>query len=427
MALVPTVIRVVTDDAIPVPVDNVLVQIFSSDGTTFITSGLTGNVTPTSGELEISLDGSAGGTTYVLRPALDGYSFLPTTEFQFNVFDPPAAPPNDNVIELETQVGAQGVPVLFAVEDDEAIPNPIEGVLIRLFDAGDSFITSFLTDSSGEAELYLEGVADPGTTYIVRLLKAGYIFDEPTQFVAVKDPLPAMETNEFEFVAAATTLPQATDPEMCRVSGFITDVGLRPRGGIYLRFMPKMLERFICTGFPYPATPSIVNRSITLYEAKFPVNNDGTVEFDLPRGGLYEVHIYGYEVPNYTRVVEMVVIPDAPAVKLEDLLFPYVESVTFDPVSVSGSAGTDTTAEVTVTDVLGLDRSTASELSTLLEFTSADEDVATVEVTADGVVTIRFLQAGSTQVDVARKEGTVAPQRPDLVALAYTPLTVTTT
>ena len=61
---VTVTIRTVDDQVVPVPVDGVLVSIFDSTGTTFLTSGVTGSITPGSGEVPFSLPGSVGGITY---------------------------------------------------------------------------------------------------------------------------------------------------------------------------------------------------------------------------------------------------------------------------------------------------------------------------------------------------------------------------
>lgn len=65
MALETVTVRVVSDDLVPVPVDGVVVRVYDSTGTTLLTSGTSGGVTP--GEVEFTLNGDLTPTEYQLR------------------------------------------------------------------------------------------------------------------------------------------------------------------------------------------------------------------------------------------------------------------------------------------------------------------------------------------------------------------------
>lgn len=74
MALETVTITISTDDLVPALVDDVVVRVFDSTGTTLITYGTTGSVVP--GVVEFTLDGAATPTQYQLRFFLQGASIV---------------------------------------------------------------------------------------------------------------------------------------------------------------------------------------------------------------------------------------------------------------------------------------------------------------------------------------------------------------
>jgi hypothetical protein len=422
MASVTVTIKTETDDVTPVPIDSVDVLIYQSDGTTFVTQGITGNPTPGSGEVQFSLFGDVPGVTYVVRLAKAGVSFLPALEFQILVTDPPN--PNNN-FTFTGHVGQIGIEAKLIALDDELSPNPIEDVRFRVFDSGDAFVTELDSDVAGETTLILEGDPDPGRNYIVRLYKAGVVFETPTQVIQVHEPLVAPNTNEFEFVGHVQTLPESTNPDMCRVTGTLYNVSRQPTKGLAIRALPILTNPDArVAGFPYPSNPTIVNRGVLAVEAKHEAVN-GAFDFLLPRGGCFDMHVYGMETPDV--VVERVNVPDAPAVALEDILFPYVQTVSYatDPINVA--AGDSVEVEVEVRGSDGKRLSSPEDLQGLVEFTISDEDVAEVEVTGENTLTVTGILVGTATIEVARRDNTTAPQRPDLPDIVVTPATINVT
>jgi len=418
MGYVTSTFRVVDDQATPAPIDGVLVQIFDSNDV-YVTEGVTGAVTP--GEVDFLLLGNTPAVDYIVRLSKDGFSFLPGPTSVASITDPP---PPLNEFQFTGREGPTTQLVTFITKSNDPTPVLLEGSTIRVHDEADSFITELTTDASGFAELPLEGDPDPGRTYIVRVKNPGWTFElGPTSLVNVLDPIPvgSLLTNEFTFLAEQPSIPESSDSDMCLLSGTFTDVSLRPLRDVTLRFIPTMVEPDgDIGGFPGASNPSLVRRMQLIRESEVTTGPDGYVEALLPRGGTFEVHLYGVETPG-PKTVGTIMVPDAAGAKLEDVLFPYVSSVTYDPTTVSFVTGD--TVEVTIV-VEGSNGRDLSECSgTFLEFASSDEDVFTVTQSAN-VLTLTAVGVGTGTVEVSRKPDTNAPRAPSTPDLVVTPLPV---
>jgi hypothetical protein len=106
----------------------------------------------------------------------------------------------------------------------------------------------------------------------------------------------------------------ATDPDLCRVSGYIKNVKGQPLAG----------QSFVLR---YCYVPIGLGGDTLLLQERIPVkaDKDGYVEFDLIRGAELTL-----ELPNLlSDVFKELKVPDAASVDLMDFLFPYVETVKF--------------------------------------------------------------------------------------------------
>lgn len=130
-------------------------------------------------------------------------------------------------------------------------------------------------------------------------------------------------SNSASISGSALTGSAATDPALCRISGYLRGIdGVALRGwGLTVRNMYN----------PYGQ----VTNTLFLAERKtFRTNTDGLVEFDLVRGMSVDI-----ELPN--RLTDHVIhrtVPDVAQIELVDFLFPYVVSIEFtspDPESVA--------------------------------------------------------------------------------------------
>jgi hypothetical protein len=421
MANVLVTIAAVTDDVVPAPIDGVDVFIYD-EFDAFVAQGVTGDPTPGSGEYETLLPGDGPGIDYTLRFFKAGTSF--PASLPISVTDPPAP---DNDFSVTGHEGQVGQLVQVVVKDDALTPAPVESVRVRLFDSLDAFLAEFFTDSSGIIDAVIEGDPDPGRTYIIRLFKDQWTFPGgATQLIAVQDPLVPPDTNIFDVTAHLAVPEESADPDLCRITGYVTDASLRALKDITLRILPReVYPSAVVAGFPFPSVPTPVRDKLLVSGIVTKSDKNGKMDFLLPRESIFDIHIYGLETPG-VQIIEQVWVPDAAAMTLRNLLFPYVASVVFaeDPIAVLESEAVE--VAVTVTGSNGQDIVAKSALLALLDFTSEDEAVATVEVD-DGLIRVTGVGAGSTTITVTRKEGTTPTQRPAIVALLVTAPVVSVT
>lgn len=418
MANVTTTFTV--QDALAAPLPGVEVRVFDAAGTVFQTEG----VTDAAGQVQLTLFGDVVAVNYTVFLSLTGYRF--PAPFQVGVTDPPA--PSNSFGPYTGTLGSS-LP-LVTINVNDAISAPISGAVVRFYTSpADTFITEVATDALGRAQTFLSGAADPGTSYIVRTVLSGVIFDLPVATIAVTDPLVAPQTNSFDIVGNVVTLAQAVTPNYCRVTGTLVDVSGRPLVDRIVEFKPVQYYQDPSDDVSYHlvAVPAIVNNAIHTTSARTVTNNQGQIDIELPRGGCYEVHVRGAENP--LTITEFVEIPDLPAIDLLDLLFPYGQTVTTPTtVEIDSSVAPAPTQSFTVTLSDGRVISDAQTLSTLLEFTPADTTVVTsAEISNNQTLRINAGNPGSTTITITRRSGTFGERVPALSALVNGTITVTVT
>jgi len=418
MGLVTVTIKVV--DGAASPIDGVTCRVFTDPGDVFVTQGVTGNPTPSSGEAEVTLNGAVTPVPYFVRLSKNGVSFLPSATVNIAVKDPT---PPANLFTFTGTIGETSLVVQIVVKDNQVTPQPVEDVRIRVFDAGDLFVTELDTDAAGEADVVLDGVPDPGLNYIIRLFKSGWQFTAGvTQVIQVQEPLVSPETNIFDIEASTPVIPESSHPDMCLISGFIGNSARQPLNKVQMRFLPQLKEpTAFVSGFPFPGDPTVVDGVSLVSDVKFGTNEAGYIEILLPRAGFFDCHIYGLETPG-VQIIQQIYIPDAASARLEDILFPYVVSLEWDLSSIALAVGETAilTPTLVTSNLQTIVNGTAIE--SLMNFASDDEAVASVVLQEDGTLSITALKAGSANISGAREADTWAPRRPPVDALVITPV-----
>jgi len=293
------------------------------------------------------------------------------------------------------------------VKDQDDLP--IVDVLVRVFDeTGTTFISqnyTTLVSGRAEAEFTLDG-DDPPISYTIRLSKTGVAFDgnqgdasKTPQLITIYSPPTAAPngTNNFEVIGQTFTLPTATDPRLCRASGFFKDPTGQPLAGLEMEFINQF-------------RPAVVD-GYGVLGAKVDVrtDEDGYVEIDLYRFAEYHVMIQGLETAEECDTGAIVfdrdiVVPDRASMSLLDLLFPVVASIDWGLTAVSVAEGEslDIFPSLTATDYRELTGSANEDVIYSVE----DEEIASVSASEDRV-TVVGKAAGITNLIATRKDQSI--------------------
>jgi hypothetical protein len=259
---------------------------------------------------------------------------------------------------------------------------PVEGALVKIYDqAGATFFTQGITDVDGIASFVLETL-----DYSMRFYKFQVGFTQPQHFTV----LPAPAINAFDVLAELFDRPIATDPRLCRCSGFFRDVTGCPKKWLDMRivaeFDPILLD----------------DAAVVTEEQHTRTNEEGYVCIDLIRGANYHVNLEAMGSDNLRRLCQ---VPDAASCNFPDLLFPRVELITFSPDGPwSVAAGAE--LEITPTVYDSVNRPLVGTANLDVQYTIEDIAVATLAITQD-TLTIRGQAAGTTRLLAERIDNSI--------------------
>ncbi len=270
-------------------------------------------------------------------------------------------------------------PVSFLVTDKTPAATPVPNVLVKIYNpAGSVFYTQAVSDENGLASFLLET-----QDYSARFYKAQVSFQQPQLFTVV-------EGGPNDFVTRGDVLipPIATDPRLCRASGFFRNLTGAPKRFLDLHFIaqfdPILLE-----------SAAVFTERVAIRTDK-----DGYAEIDLIRGGNYSAYVEGNE--DQARCIS---VPDTASVNLPDLLLPVVDSVTFaepGPYSVGVDANLFLTPTVMTSDRRPLDGIAAADVI----WRSDNVNVLAVSTTATQVVA-RGVSPGTANIIATRANQTI--------------------
>lgn len=165
--------------------------------------------------------------------------------------------------------------------------------------------------------------------------------------------------NDFIVTVDDFVVPASSDPNRCRIYGFVVD----STGLALANFLIQVLNRSL----PYVVVDSGVARGVAGASVTFKSNEDGYVEFDLIRNGTYDI-FYPSESPNpFKSNIEPYIcirVPDLPSMTLIDLLFPVPDTLEFlisSPVTLA--VGNDVVVPI---QVINTDKTIADHLTQVL-------------------------------------------------------------
>lgn len=258
---------------------------------------------------------------------------------------------------------------------------PVEGVVVKVFNqAGTVVFDQQVSDSAGLAAFLLES----GFTYQLRFYKQQFTIKNPFYVTILEAP----STNDINIYGQVITPPAATDPRLCRLSGYFR----RPNGGpapnvdihFIARFDPILLE----------GAAMIVERVTTR------TDKNGYTEVDLVRLAKYDVTIQGFE-----DIVRVIAVPDLPSANAPDVIFPVVSSVTFDPpgpYALASGQEIVVTPRVVASSGLVLEGTAMEDVS----WSSSDGDILALSVTQT-TLTLRGVDPGAAELKLERSDKTI--------------------
>jgi hypothetical protein len=281
--------------------------------------------------------------------------------------------------------------VLISLVDDQVVPAPVDDVVVRVYDdTGTNLITSGTTGVplEGAVEFTLDG-DDPPTVYQLRFHVNGGSINSP-QLIEVYSPPANAPTgaNNFEVEASMFTLPVATNPRLCRASGYVWGPDGRLRRGVDIDLVP-CFRPLVVDGYGI-----LGERVSTRSDA------DGFVSVDLLRDGIYLAIIESHE--NVTRNVY---VPDRSSVNIFHLLFPLITSVEYDPAGPFALNVGDqlvVTPTVKLTDFRELTGTADADVTYAVD----DATIASVSYN-DTTLTITGHAAGVTTLRVSRRDNSI--------------------
>lgn len=188
-----------------------------------------------------------------------------------------------------------------------ALGDPLEGVLVKVYDpTGTTFFTQATTDADGVASFLLESIS-----YTLRFYKFQTGFHQPVHFEVLESP----STNDFNVRGEPFTLPLATDPRLCRCSGFFRDLDGSPKRYLDIHFISKF-------------DPVVLDEAAVISDGKHIRTDElGYGSIDLIRGAEYSARVEAID-GNWLRCIR---VPDLASCNLPDLLLPIVERVVLSP------------------------------------------------------------------------------------------------
>jgi hypothetical protein len=276
-------------------------------------------------------------------------------------------------------------PVNINVSD--RLGDPIVGVLVKVYDpTGTTFYTQATTDSDGLAAFLLET-----QSYTMRLYKFQVGFAQPIHFEVLASP----NLNDFDVVGEPFILPIATDPRLCRCSGFFRDLDGSAKCYLDIHFIGAF-------------DPILLDRAAVISEERhIRTDEKGYGQIDLIRGAEYSARVESID-GNWLRCIR---VPDLASCNLPDLLLPIVERVVLSPEGPYDLAvGEELVVTPSVYDSAGV-QLTGTAVDDVI-WKSSDANILLVSP-AQTTVLLRGNAAGAAQVLVSRKNVSII-KIPDL-------------
>jgi hypothetical protein len=285
--------------------------------------------------------------------------------------------------------------------------DPLSGVLVRIFDSSNVLQAQGTTSAGpvppeGHFLTTLNGAVSPGVLYTVRFSRENTAFDNAAQIAIIDGGL-----NQFLVTGQDFSVPFATDPQKCRIYGFLVDVTGTPLRNSRIEIINKYLPQIV--------TLAGIDHGVFGERVAFHTDNNGFVQFDLIRNSTVEVFIPSHspvpfsspeDDPFYERPV-----PDQASLNLVDFLFPVPYSLEFlDPSPLTVAIDTEVVTPVKIILTNGIETKSLAQLTLI----SSDTDIVTVAmggiVNDQITIAVRRLTAGAAFVTAEINTGAIPIQ-----------------
>lgn len=257
----------------------------------------------------------------------------------------------------------------------------MDGVLIRIY-SGSSLVTTGTTGEGSNADGDRLFNLNAGS-YTARLSMSGqnYTVVSPQSFTVTGDP----NNDVFLITVELPTKPTATNPKLCRCSGYFLDLNGAPMKGVSIAITGRV-------------RPTLLGDDLVASDRlQILTNGSGYGTSDLIRKGIYSATVEGYD-----DLALSFRVPDTSSANLPDVLFPYITAVQFSPGASSIVHGATVDITTTVIYRSGLQMTLGEFEGTLpVRFVSSNESVASTSVVG-GKLRVTALVAGSTTITAER-------------------------
>lgn len=264
------------------------------------------------------------------------------------------------------------VAVTLNLVNDDVLNTPITGAAIGVYDMSSVFITSGITDTSGNV-----GFSLLPQSYRIYVYKIGVSLVQPQVLVVTNNV-----TILFKLVVHERSLPESIDPELIRVSGYIKDSTSKAKKNFSLILHHEYTQlngNIIVSGTP-----------VTFYS-----DDNGYYEFDLYRNMTY---LFPYLTE---RPLVDVRTPDRSSIKLTDLLFYVPMNLSFTTTTFNMSVGDSINIPYTLMySDYSTDRGFCDHWAEVIY--STDNSNLVVAISQDKI-TINAVHSGTTHVTFSRQ------------------------
>lgn len=187
--------------------------------------------------------------------------------------------------------------------------------------------------------------------------------------------------NSSTIIGTQLTASAASDPDMCRVTGYFKDIHGNALKG------REIVVRHLYIPAAIGADTLVLQESNTVRS-----NSDGQVQFDLYQGATVRIEIKN----RLQEVVLEVEVPEQTSIDLVGLVYPYLTEIVFDD-GASYSAAVDEAFTLDLTGTLSNGEELITGLGSACTYSIDDEDV--VEQVAGN--SFRALAAGTAIITIS--------------------------